>query len=73
MFQKNQRYLFITLGDIKDNYTWRAVITKLKIILFGDSNGWDDDILRWEILDVKKNYFLRSIMSNINILYFPIW
>ena len=47
-------------------------MTNLKIILFDDSNGWDNDILRWEILDVKDHPFLCSVMPNINILYIPI-
>ena len=61
---ERQRYLFITLGDIKDNYTWHAVMKNLKIIFFDGSNGWDNDILRWEILDVKSYYFLCSVTSN---------
>ena len=41
---ERQGYLFITLGYIKDNYTWRAVMTNLKIIFFDDSNGLDNGI-----------------------------
>ena len=44
-------------------------MTTLKIIFFDDSNGWDDGILRWEILDVKYHPFLCSCMPNINFLY----
>ena len=47
-------------------------MTKLKIIFFDDINGWDKNILPWDIPDVKIHYFLRSVMTKINILYITI-
>ena len=44
----------------------------LKNLFFDDINGWNDDILCWEILDVKKYYFFCSLISNIYILDIPI-
>ena len=75
-------YFDMKVDNNKDHYVLRSTMSqiiiynmqwigKTKIIISDHPNVKDNDNQRWNLVDVKENYFIRFVLGKINIYDIP--